>query len=199
MSDSHPPRTSAAKAGWVVGVILATWLVFLLVPAKRDSAPPEPIARVPSPPSRLAGYGLPDNPVLEMLPAFFEVWAEQAAWRDDRTRIAWWDPFIQDFGYFFEVTRSGGRYRFSEISKPEGYDEEFSDAGAGSENAPLRLIERALQEGKLVVVRPGGGIVRRLPVLPPPPLRIPVDLPQSAVPAPAPDIKIDQPGPAPKK
>lgn len=191
MDTSDQRRTSVAKAGWLVGLVFAGWLIFLLGPADAPDAAQKPPATAAAKAYGLAEYGLEENPDLEMLPAIFKIWADEAEWENDQTRIAYWHPGLRDYGYFFEVARKNGRYRFKPIGKPAAYDEQYADAGTGSGEEPLRLI------GRPRVAPSASGMVARPGSAPTPGLRTPdpvsVEVAMPPIQPVAPDIKVELP------
>lgn len=109
-------RMSAAKAGWVLVLLLAGWVAFLVLPLSRPDHPGD--AGAHPPPVRdaeLAAAGLPDNPDWVGLPEFFAIWANALPWIDDRVRFAYWNPASNSYSYAFEATRQDGHIRFQEI------------------------------------------------------------------------------------
>ncbi|MBL9214081.1 MAG: hypothetical protein JNG83_01255 [Opitutaceae bacterium] len=118
MADAPQQRSPLARAGWLVGVFALAWIGFLFLPMRRPQ-PPESSFDVVVPTSKLRAVGLPDNPDLEGLPDFFEVWASRAEWRDERTEFAYWNPAAKDYSYTFEATRTPEGYRFRPIPVPD--------------------------------------------------------------------------------
>lgn len=111
-------RTSAAKAGWIIGLFFLGWLAFLFGPlAKSGTKEVRPVVTMP--PSKLRAVGLPDNPDLDGLPELFAVFSESAEWKGDRTQFAYWHPTNRAYSYFFEAIRKNGKIRFRPISKAE--------------------------------------------------------------------------------
>lgn len=113
-------KLSAAKSGWLIALLFFGWLAFFIVPApKPDPQPAPPVVKLP--PSRLVALGLPDNPDLERLPEYFELYADKAEWKDNRTIFAYWNPGSSGYSYFVEVIRKDGKFRFHLKTKLEAY------------------------------------------------------------------------------
>jgi len=114
MNATALESTSAAKAGWVISVLILAWLAFLFVPLPKEEE--KAAAEVPTPPfTSLQKAGLPNYTDWEGLPEIFAVWADKAEWKDGKTRFAYWHPVMKNYSYFFEATRVDGGYRFKEI------------------------------------------------------------------------------------
>lgn len=152
-------RTSAAKAGWLIALIFAAWLVFLLVPGPKPAI--KPVAKMePIPSSRLLAVGLPDNPDLDALPQIFAIWADKADWVNDRTEFAYWNPGAMDYSYFFEATRDGGRVRFRNLVKPTFFDrKELGRGVAPPDEHPLKFLQAPRQP---VYIGPARGLSWRI-------------------------------------
>lgn len=196
MSTPTQTRTSAAKAGWLIGLLFAGWLVFLLAPRLREAPAPEPEPVVKRTPTRLAALGLEDITDLEQVPEMFAIWADFGEWRDNRTRFAYWSPGAQDYIYHIEGRRTPDGYRFRMIGKPT--DAEIGDELAA--DCPLRFFRTAgiTSDGAKNV----SGRASRLPSFmfemekeAPVMLEMHV-LSPPVIPA---DIKVDLPQPPPKK
>lgn len=129
-------RTSAGKAGWLILLILFAWLAFVFVPLPWKEAPPMPAA-TRAPPSKLRQAGLRDYTDWQGLPEIFAVWADQADWKDGRTRFAYWHPVAKSYSYYFEAIRVQGGFRFKEIAEPRDPDH-FWDERLGDE-CPIRF------------------------------------------------------------
>ncbi len=155
MKNPFIGRISAAKAGWVIGLLFFGWLAFVFLPwPKSDTKEPPPPApvdvRAPYR-AKLVAVGLPDNSDLDGLPEMFAIWADKAHWKNDRTKFAYWNPGSQDYTYFFEATRENGRVRFRQIRKPWEYEEEYENGRSDSKQDPIRLIA-----GTEMVIETGG-------------------------------------------
>ncbi len=111
----------AAKAGWLIILLVSGWLVFLLLPRPENEPAAKP-PEVPSPPSSLVRAGLRDYTDWEGLPEIFAVWADKAEWKDSKTRFAYWHPVMKTYSYYFEAVRVNGSYRFKEIAEPHEPD-----------------------------------------------------------------------------
>jgi hypothetical protein len=111
-------RTSAAKAGWVVGLLLVGWLGFVLVPLPPEKKGTRAVTNAQVD-SKLRTVGLTDNVDWDGLPDYFAVWAPQAHWHNDKAKFAYWHAGSRSYAYFFEVTRNQGTYRFRSITEKE--------------------------------------------------------------------------------
>jgi hypothetical protein len=122
-------RLSPAFTGWVIGGLFVGMLVLLFWPAPKEApAPPPPLIERPS--SELTKVGLPDDPDLEGLPAFFAIWADYAEWKDGKTIFAYRHPVSGEFSFYFEATRTAEGYRFRPIPAPvEGGQLRLRDFG----------------------------------------------------------------------
>ena len=129
-------RTSAAKAGWLIIVLTVGWMAFVLWPDRPEAPAPAP-APVPVPASSLTRAGLRDYTDWQGLPEIFAIWADQAEWKDNRTRFAYWHPVMKTYSYYFEAVRSAKGYRFREIAEPHDPDH-FWDDSLGDE-CPVRF------------------------------------------------------------
>jgi hypothetical protein len=137
-SAAESTRAWKVRLGWIVLLIVVTAplaFFFLTTPKDREeeSAPPRE-KRVPT---KLESVGLRENRDLEALPEIFAVWAERAAWKNDRTRFAYWNPSTRAYDYFFEARRTAKGYRFREI--PEPHDATFEWDPDTADDTPLRL------------------------------------------------------------
>jgi hypothetical protein len=103
----------------VLALLFSGLVAYMFVPwpKKHEPGTEQVPAAVPSakPPSKLAAYGLPDNPDLEQLPEMFAKFAERGTWVNNRVPFAYWHPGAQRFAYFFEAIRVNGSYRFRTI------------------------------------------------------------------------------------
>ncbi len=113
-------RTSAAKAGWVVVLLIAAWLVFLLVPGTREAKPAASNALPPvAAESKLESVGLANNPDWFGLADYFAIWTGNVDWVENRTFFAYWNPGSYSYSYFFEAIREGEKIRFRSLpAKP---------------------------------------------------------------------------------
>ena len=143
--------TSAAKAGWLILLLLFGWLAFVFVPLPWKEAAEAPPAKK-APLSKLQRVGLRDYTDWEGLPEIFTVWADKAEWKDGRTRFAYWHPVTKTYAYFFEATQVKGGYRFKEIAEPQDQNGEW-DVSLG-EDCPIRFYRNV----------PTKSIVRLIPV-----------------------------------
>ena len=180
MKTPATERTPTAKAGWLVVLLMAGWLVFLFVPwptkPKPESAP-----RVPVPPSKLVQAGLRDYTDWEALPEIFAIWADRAEWRDGRTEFAYWHPVMKTYSYYFEVVRVKGGFHFKEIAEPRRVGYEW-DESLGAD-CPIRFYRQAATV-RGTFVPPGE-----------PPITIPANEPQVKVEIAAPESKSLEPEP----
>ena len=110
-------QTAAAKAGWLIILLVAGWLAYLLIPDTTKQPAANPTA-TPLPPSSLSQAGLRDYTDWDGLPEIFAIWADRAQWMDGKTRFAYWHPVMKDYSYYFEVVRVDGGFRFKEIAEP---------------------------------------------------------------------------------
>ena len=142
MADSLNQRSPVAKIGWLIPVLMLAWLVFLFLPVQKPEPPPAAPTRIVAKlPSKLQLAGLPDNVDFEELPEIFAIWADQAEWKDNRTRFAYWHPGSKNYGYFLEATRVEGGFRFREIPEPKIDPEDlFWDESLGDE-CPIRFLK----------------------------------------------------------
>jgi hypothetical protein len=123
-------RTSAAKAGWIIGLIFFAWLAFLFVPVPR-SRTKEVTPVVPLPPSKLRVAGLKDNPDWDGLPELFAIWSDSADWQGDKTQFAYWHPTDRTYSYYFEAARKDGKVRFRPLTRSEAFASRvFRDDGS---------------------------------------------------------------------
>lgn len=111
-------RISVAKAGWLIGVFLIAWPLFLLLPFG-GNPPRLPRELAPLSPSKLAAFGLGENVDWAALPDLFVVWAGQAEWKENKTQFAYWHPGARSYAYFFEALRVDGKLRFRALSREE--------------------------------------------------------------------------------
>jgi hypothetical protein len=118
-------RLSPVATGWVLALLFFGLALFILVPWKSKPEPEPTPAPYIKPPNKLAAYGLPNNPDLELLPEMFALHADQAPWSEDRVEFAYWHPGVKRFEYFFEASRINGTYRFKVL--PEQDLSEYSD------------------------------------------------------------------------
>jgi hypothetical protein len=180
MSTVLNQRSPVAKAGWLIGLFLVGWLAFLFLPLPRP--PPEPLPPLKvRPPSKLEQVGLRDYTDWAGLPEFFAIWAEQADWKDGRTRFAYWHPVMRDYSYYFEAVRVKEGYRFREITEPRapgyGWDESLG------EECPIRFFKPVRPE--LSVAGPAPSVVEA-PVASGNRPRVPVVIPAAKLPPPDP-------------
>ena len=141
MADSLNQRSPVAKIGWLIPVLMVAWLAFLFLPVQKPEPPPvAPTRIIAKQASKLQLAGLPDNVDFEELPEIFAIWADQAEWKDNRTRFAYWHPGSKNYGYFLEATRVEGGFRFREIPEPKVNDAEtYWDESLGEE-CPIRFL-----------------------------------------------------------
>lgn len=193
MSTPTQTRTSAAKAGWLIGLLFAGWLVFLLAPRLREAPAPAPESVVKRTPTRLAALGLEDITDLEQVPEMFAIWADFGEWRDNRTRFAYWSPGAQDYIYHIEGRRTPDGYRFRMIGKPT--DAELGDELAA--DSPLRFYREQRHTGagpaRPRMDKPIDSLQSTVPV------SVEVTVAPPVTPAKPADIKVDLPQPPPKK
>ncbi len=112
-------KISAAKAGLIVLLLFAIWVVFIVLSARKETPLSRQIHRGGfTAETKLHSLGLPDNPDLDALPEVFAIWADKAEWKDGKTRFAYWHPGMKTYSYYFEATRSEAGVHFEEISEP---------------------------------------------------------------------------------
>jgi len=138
MSNPFTGKTSPNTAGWVLAAVFFGWLAFIVLVDPRPKPPPPPYVP-PAEPSRLAAFGLEDNPDWDGLPGIFSVWADRMTWQDGRTTFAYWSPATADYSYVFEATRAKGAVHFRRIPPPRGYDPRPA-VGATPPEHPLRFF-----------------------------------------------------------
>jgi hypothetical protein len=164
-------RTSAAKAGWIIGLIFFAWLAFLFVPVPR-SRTKEVTPVVLLAPSKLRVAGLKDNPDWDGLPELFAIWSDSAEWKDDKTHFAYWNPGSNSYSYFFEANRENGDVRFRQISKTELSNMDaifFNDVQEMSEVNHLKVAVPThpfVFPDKMVPAKDGFGFPRSVPPKP---------------------------------
>ena len=129
-------RTSSAKAGWLIILLVAGWLAFLLIQGTTRQPAPKPAA-LPLPSTSLTRAGLHNYTDWDGLPEIFAIWADKAEWKNGQTRFAYWHPVMKNYSYYFEAVRVKDGYRFREIAEPHepGYD---WDESLG-EDCPIRF------------------------------------------------------------
>ena len=132
-------RTSAAKAGWVVLLLMGAWLIFVFVPWPSKTVANKASVKL-EPPSKLAQVGLPDNVDWDGLPEIFAIWADRAEWKDGRTRFAYWHPVMKTYSYYFEAVQVDGSVRFREIPEPRESGYEWDEALG--EECPIRFYRK---------------------------------------------------------
>lgn len=154
MATALNQRSPVAKAGWLIGLFLVGWLAFLFLPLPRSPEPMRPI-EVRSP-SKLEQVGLRNYTDWEGLPEFFAIWADQAEWKDGRTRFAYWHPVMKTYSYYFEATRVDSGYRFREIAEPPTSDGGYYWDESLGEDCPIRFYRSPV----LVESRPAPTLVK---------------------------------------
>ena len=128
----------------IFALLLAAWLVFEFYPRKKPVPPLPPVAAE----SKLHAVGLADNADWEGLPELFAPWTDKLTWKDDKTIFAYWNPGYRAYTYFFEVTRSNGRYRFRALSQSEsdGDEELVAESVPEGETSPTHPFVFLLHE-----------------------------------------------------
>jgi hypothetical protein len=120
MTSLASGRISAAKTGWIIVLLMTGWALFLFVPFGREEKNESPKMAVARPgEAELAAVGLGFNVDWIGLPRYFEVWAKEIPWIDDKAEFAMWNPGARAYSYVFEATRTGDRYRFRLLSPSE--------------------------------------------------------------------------------
>jgi len=120
MARTFSGRLSAKQTGWLVVLLLAGWLLFLVLPfGKTDREEATEIAELRPGEAELTTAGLPYNVDWIGLPTFFPIWADQFVWRGDKVEFAYWNPSTETYSYFFEAVRKGKNYRFRLLGKNE--------------------------------------------------------------------------------
>jgi len=129
-------KFSAAKTALILLFLLVVWLVFVVMPSRKEAIKKSLFAESALT-LKLRAVGLPDNSDLGGLPEIFAIWADKAEWKDDKTKFAYWHPVMKTYSYYFEATRVGGRITFVEIPEPQepilGQDESLG------EDCPIRF------------------------------------------------------------
>ena len=138
MNASKPftGKLSAARTGLILFSLLVVWLGFVVLPSRKKV--PERIAPAESALAiKLHAVGLPENPDFEALPEIFAIWAGNAEWKDNKTKFAYWHPVMKTYSYYFEATRTEGRFRFAEVA--ESYKPELYMGESLGEDCPIRF------------------------------------------------------------
>ncbi len=145
-------RTSAAKAGWLIIVLTAGWMVFVVWPGSPEAPAAKPPS-IPLPASSLTRAGLREYADWEGLPEIFAIWEDKADWKDNRTRFAYWHPVMKTYSYYFEAVRTAKGYHFREIAEPHDADH-YWDESLGEE-CPIRFYKPTVAYTTPLVDRPG--------------------------------------------
>jgi len=147
-SSAESTRVWKVRLGWIVLLLVVTAplaFFFLATPKEREAEPDAPRGKRPL--TKLEAVGLRDYRDWDGLPQIFEVWADRAHWKNDRTRFSYWNPGTSTYSYFFEARRTAKGYRFREI--PEPHDAGFQWDPDATDDTPLRLylpIRRRLED-----------------------------------------------------
>ena len=151
MNAPASERMSAAKAGWVLVMLMAAWAAFLVLPfgrEKKSESRKEPVERPGE--AELAAVGLRYNVDWIGMPEIFTVWADQAHWYEEKVRFAYWDASSREYDYFFEATRRGKQVHFRAMSREEA--SKYCASFSGQVEVPDRVSyvrERLLPDAEI--------------------------------------------------
>ncbi|MEX2044169.1 MAG: hypothetical protein WD941_02375 [Opitutus sp.] len=102
---------------WVMlGFVLGAAFVVAL-PEWRKEQPAVPVKAPPRVEQPRPPAAPRPPPPLSRIDAVFEEWGRYAAWHDDTTEVALWDPAEERFADYYEVRRVNGVLYFRSITK----------------------------------------------------------------------------------